>query len=447
MRTMSFLFGSMAAVAMLSATAETTVSDVTARQNWPWSGDVDIAFTLGGDKSDVSVSATWDGQSEPVVLDADLDVNLADLLPGKYTVRWTPPANTALPGFRVNVTPASFAARKYLVVDLQTGSYEFRAEPDNNWDDDVYRRSKMVFARIPAGTYTLGLTQEQLDASLPDESKAAANTPPSRQLPHNVTITHDYYMGCFLVSQGQCGAVTNGSSTSLLNTTASVLMLRGERTSGDKINWPTTGHRVSSGSLIGCFRDRVNLPSGWIVDMPTSAQWEIAARCGTETYFPDLPDNSNLDAYTSYLKNATWWYTATSPLTANPYYNAKGEAVSTAANIPVGSRSSNAWGVRDMLGLRVELVADWYWINSGSGSNVFKGWNAIKDYNSDTVGVFVDPVGPETANNRESRAQGYAATKTLGSFVPTYMSYTAENNSQDRCFRLCIDTHSLFKAN
>ena len=428
MRTMSLLFGSMVAVAAVSAMAEATVSDVTARQNWPWSGDVDIAFTLGGEKSDVTVSATWDGQSEPVVLDADLSVNLADLLPGKYTVRWTPPANTALSGFRVNVSPVGFDARKYLIVDLQTGAYEFLAEPDANWDDNAYRTTKMIFARIPAGTYTLGLSDAQLATVFPDGSKPDANTPSARQGLRTVRITHDYYMGSFLVSNGQMASITNGPNVSGKGVAAaSHVALRG---AAPDANWPSRGHTVTAGSIVGRLRNRIRLPHGWVVDMTSSAQWEVAARCGTTSLFEDetLTAESTLDEYKSYLQRVAWWKGMTDP-------------PGSIYNVSVGSRESNRWGVRDTVGYRMEQVADWYFKEGDFGSWAKQMANEYHPVEND---VFIDPVGPSTANNREYRSIGYGNTTLIGTLLATRIRYKSAADGGDMSFRFCIYTHSLF---
>ena len=428
MRTMSFLFGSMVAVAAASAMAETTVSDVTVRQNWPWSGDVDIAFTLGGEKSDVTVSATWDGQSEPVVLDADLSVNLADLLPGKYTVRWTPPANTALPGFRVNVSPVGFDARKYLVADLKTGAYEFLAEPDANWDDNAYRTTKMIFARIPAGTYTLGLSDDQLKTVFPDNSKPTPNTPATRQGLRTVRITHDYYMGSFLVSNGQMASITNGPNTSGKGVAAaSHVMLRG---AAPNANWPSLGHTVTADSIVGQLRNRIRLPHGWIADLTSSAQWEVAARCGTTSLFADetLTADSSLEDYTNYLNRVAWWQ------------GMPGKPISI-YTVPVGSLESNQWGVRDTVGYRMEQVADWYFKEGDFGSWAKQMANEYHPVEND---VFIDPVGPITANNREYRSVGFGNTTTIGTMLATRINYKSVTTSSDMSFRFCIYTHSLF---
>lgn len=153
----------MFAATLLSGRAETTVSDVVVNQRWPWSEKVDVDFTLTGERADVDVTATWDGQSAPVLLGTAFDATS-----GLNRVTWdptaTPYAGQTLTGFSVTLTPASAAAHTYLVIDLENGGVSYRAEPDGTdgkWTD-AYKTTKMAFRRIPAGTYQLGMESNQI---------------------------------------------------------------------------------------------------------------------------------------------------------------------------------------------------------------------------------------------------------------------------------------------
>ena len=65
-----FVFAGCAVAASTFAEAG-YVTNVLARQRWPWSHKVDIEFTVGGTESvDVEVRATWDGRQDPLVLTA-----------------------------------------------------------------------------------------------------------------------------------------------------------------------------------------------------------------------------------------------------------------------------------------------------------------------------------------------------------------------------------------
>ena len=124
-----------AAMSAFAAIAASTVSDVVARQRWPWSETVDIDYTLTGDKGDVTFSATWDGQSTPVIIGTDFQVEA-----GQHRFEWCPTNNYAgqtLTGFSVTAEAATFADHKYLVVDLVNGGYSFlSAPPDGGWTED-----------------------------------------------------------------------------------------------------------------------------------------------------------------------------------------------------------------------------------------------------------------------------------------------------------------------
>ena len=402
-------------VSALLAKAE--VNDVEVRQNWPWSNEVEIAFSLT-EKSDVSITATWDGLERPLDIGEDIAPSTSDLLPGRYVFKWTPPANTTLTNFRVNVEEIGFDARKYLVVNLRTGDCEFRATPDDNWNDNAYRTTKMVFARIPAGTYTLGLTQDQLNTVFPDGSKPVANSPVARQMTRTVKITHDYYLSSFLVSAGQITSATNNyDGKGVASIAVTYNDVRGSTSQG--IDWPNTGHRVAVNSVIDGFRRKLTkLPKGWVLDLTTSAQWEVAARCGTTSLFTDesLSGNSTRAELESYIDANGWWNNSVIP---TGYNN---------GTIPVGYKASNPWGVREMVGSRVQMTADWF-----QKVDSFKQW---------PTEVMVDPVGVDAANNRESRSVGMLSAKVIGDVLATRISYSAAGSQQ--YLRLCIYTHSLF---
>ena len=405
------------ATVMSAMLAKAAVDDIEVRQNWPWSKEVEISFSLT-EKTDVAITATWDGLAQPIDIGDVIAPSTSDLLPGRYVFKWTPPANTTLTNFRVNVTPISFADRKYMIINLRTGEDEFRAEPDNDWNDRSYRTTKMVFTRVPAGTYTLGLTQEQLDTEFPDGSKVAANSPYKRQLTRTVKITHDYYLSTFLVSAGQITSVTNTyDGVGMASIAVSYNDVRGSMAEG--IDWPNTGHVVSDRSIIGRMRKRVaNLPKGWVIDMSTSAQWEVAARCGTTSLFADesLTASSTEADFVNFINTYGWWGNSVFP---EGYTN---------SSVPVGYKASNPWGLREMVGCRVQLMADWYKTN-----NSFTQWPSE---------IMVDPVGEESANNRETRSVGVLLAKVIGDMLPTRIGYSAASSQQ--YLRLCIYTHPLF---
>ena len=149
----------------------------TVRQNWPWDAKVIIDVTMPAGTNDVEITASFDSggaHHELLLTDANgLSRSTYCLTGGAKRFVWDPAAL----GYRgaltsLDVTAKAFTPdeRAWLVIDLATGASEFAAlgdEPkDANgkpWQDNQYKTSKMVFRRIPAGTFTRGYTTAEKD--------------------------------------------------------------------------------------------------------------------------------------------------------------------------------------------------------------------------------------------------------------------------------------------
>ena len=91
---------------------------------------------------------------------------------------------------------AAPASGEYLVVDLSPGPeapeypVSYLAEvPDGGWTD-VYKTTKLVLRRIPAGTFTMGSPEDEIGRQ-------------TNETQHQVTLTKDFYVGVFEVTQKQ----------------------------------------------------------------------------------------------------------------------------------------------------------------------------------------------------------------------------------------------------
>ncbi len=175
---------------------------------------------------------------------------------------------------------------------------------------------------------------------------------------HQVTLTQGYYMQKTEVTQGQWEAVM-GSNPSRFSSCGSDCPV-------ENVSWYRVQDFISALNAIEG-TDRYALP--------TEAQWEYAARAGTNTSFAngDITqyDNMWVCNYDAKL-DAIGWYC----------YNSNRRTHQVSQKIP------NAWGLYDMHGNVWEWVADFY-----------------GNYPSSAV---IDPMGPSSGTFRVIRGGSFA---------------------------------------
>ena len=237
----------------------------------------------------------------------------------------------------------------------------------------------LVMVRIPAGTFMMGAPEDERGNSAFEKSQ------------HQVTLTQDYYLGKYPVTQGQWVAVM-GNNPSHFG--ACGLACPVETISWDDVCGGTTGSDCVAGSFIGRLRAHLaatGQPGADKVRMPTEAEWERGARGGTTgPYSFDTSENPEWDLECGAFPEAEahmWWCGNNTPGGAKP----------------VGQKAANPFGLYDMHGLVWEWVGDWWaWYTSGAK---------------------VDPTGPSTGSIRASRGG------TWFSFSPACRSASRNNGS------------------
>ena len=362
-----------------------TVTDLSFRQRWPWSEKVDVDYVLAAtDTCDVAVFASYEGSGGPVEIPAAAIVGdrINSVRPGRHHLEIDPVAagwTLPLKGLSVSVTPYDAASRTYLVIDLESGAYEYLADvPEGGWTAE-HKTTKMVFRRVPAGGIREG-------ADYLSQLWGFYAGDPLEKFCHyrNVQITSDFYLAIFKLTCDQfiklhSGAQDSGKAPYVW---ATYNMVRG---AAPTYNWPNTRFAVDPASLAGTIRSRTG--NRFLVDLPTEGQWEYAARAGSladsanETIMvregatlgvASGKPFANMDVISNRLSEVAWCIVNT---------NAQGSA-----RHEVGLLKPNAWGLYDTIGNYTEMTLDVFPAND-------------LGYRTDSV----DPVGVSAPEDGSSR--------------------------------------------
>lgn len=374
--------GFMAAATSALALDYEEVIDVMARQRYPWNGLVDIDFELDSHATEpymmkVTVFDNVGKTNLPVKTVYTENVSQKDnpCMVTKDNTRIVWDAASDLPdGFKcTNVlvtcqdTRAIEDDKRYMIIDLSGGSSAssyplsyMSAPPAGGWTDE-YKLTKLVLRRVEAGTFMMGSPSGEVGRKTNEDY-------------HKVTLTKDYYLSVFEITQKQYSLVKGGSGSSMQPMLTTYANTRGDhqkadsmgyRTSKSNYCWPDST-AVDSNSFVGRLRSRTPINT---FDLPTEAQWEFASRGGCLKAV-----NIGLDC------------SAASVNMAGRNINNRGDGIGAAASTTttyVGLYMPNSLGIYDMLGNAAEWCVDAYKANLGTSATTDpKGGTAtIQSYN------------------------------------------------------------------
>jgi formylglycine-generating enzyme required for sulfatase activity len=261
----------------------------------------------------------------------------------------------------------------YLIIDLSAGpnavSYPHTtqsAAPADllaNWSGpgglNKYRTNQLVLRRIPAGTFMMGSPANEVGRFTNEDQ-------------HQVTLTHDFYISVFQVTQEQYRLVTGLTPSHYagnLDHPVETLAWNDFRSG----NWPYG--KPAQYTFMGIIRAK----TGLALDLPTDAQREYACRAGTTT---SLNSGWNIQYPTGLDSNtdAVAWYSGNN--------TTSGEIAGPKAG---GRKLVNAWGLYDMHGNINEMCLDWYVANLGTAA-------------------VLDPVGAAEGRTRVVRNGNFGST-------------------------------------
>ena len=338
--------------------AESPVNDVAVRQRWPWSNKVDIEFVLDGPSAqpyDVTLSFS-NGDTPLEIPSSAISGTLRHVLPGLRRVVWDPSLSghgqAELKDLRVSVTAVKEPT--YLIVDLATGEKSYRSDP-GLWEgvnDVVYKTDKMVFKRVRAGSFKMGSSYRELSTVWMAQ--------------HDVTLTEDYWLGVFEVTQAQYNKLTGSWPSYSANVedracrpveSVSLATVRGS-SSAERFNCTAT-------SFIGLLAAKTSLR----MDLPTEAQIEYAQRAGDQRD-GDWYQGASTDAAAAGLLRFEVDGTpqAYRDLTDDQKRQAP---ISVGGTAEVGHCPPNAWGFYDLSGNVWEMTVDAFGLDSEAVTNPY----------------------------------------------------------------------------
>ena len=160
----------------------------------------------------------------------------------------------------------------------------------------------LELVRIPAGIFEIGSNAQ--------ETGHQADESPVRK----VRISSPFYLGRYEITQAQYQAVMGAVPS----------RFRGDKLAQDEV--------IFANALEFC--RRLSKMTDIVIELPTEAQWEYAARAGTRTPFYSGVSSADLDKIA--------WYSQNSGGTVHE----------------VGLKQPNAFGLFDMIGNVWELTAD-----------------------------------------------------------------------------------------
>ena len=207
--------------------------------------------------------------------------------------------------------------------------------------------------RVEAGTFTMGATPEMKD---PYEDEKPT---------HRVTLTNDYYMGKYEVTQALWQTVMGNNPSNF----------KGDNLPVEKVSWDDCQEFIS----------KLNRITGKTFRLPTEAEWEYAARGGNKSRGYQYSGSNN-------LLDVAWFRDNSGSKTH-----------------AVGTKQPNELGIYDMSGNVCEWCHDWYGAYSSSSQVNPTGANS-GSYRVIRGGSWYFSAMYSRSSCRSSNAPGYRST-------------------------------------
>ena len=347
------------ALSLFAATAShaAAIEQVIVRQQWPWSTDIKVEYKISGVDAEHPVNIGVTAYNGSVELDATRlessmrgsRYGICESGVGEFFIDPVKAFGTekvALANFKVKLTlsdsdqNASEVIYKIFDLTAETGTFPCRDVTRADIKNGLYgdfetsysavgagfstdlqdvlvwtgvtnypgvKTTKLVMRKIPAGTFSMGQTGGSFTGSGNAEQV------------HGVTLTKDFFIGVFPVTQEQYRKLTRG-------------VWNGSGHKGEAFPVENASYEAFQSVVTNGIAANLGVPANY----PTEAQWEWACRAGTssELYTGVALSSSHLDPIA--------WHSGNS----------------NNNTCEVGLKLPNAYGLYDMIGNVYEACCD-----------------------------------------------------------------------------------------